>query len=88
MADGFSHSSGPESYDWYASAVTSLDHFAHDVGLGESAAEFDDVIFAPLVTGAVKGPHVIRLNFCHPVTWLRCSRRRSAFVTAQPPDQS
>ena len=76
MADGFSHGSGPKSDYRNASAVTSLDHFTHDIGLGESTTEFDDVIFAPLVTGAVKGPHVVGLNFCRRMRWLDIAQGR------------
>src|SRR5207247_2470186 len=42
-------------------AVTAFYDPSHDVWLGEFARESHDIIFAPLIAGTLKRPHVVRL---------------------------
>ena len=53
----------PECDHRNAASIAAFHGFAHQVRLRRSAYEFLDVVLAPVITGSLKRPHVIRLGF-------------------------
>src|SRR4029077_721144 len=63
VANGFADGGSPECNYRNAATVAAFHGFAHGVRLRGGAGEMEDVVFAPLVAGALIGPHVVGLGF-------------------------
>src|SRR5579872_592249 len=62
MADGLTNRRRPECGDRNAATVAAFHRFAHCVRKRRSARELENIVLAPVVTRALKRPHVIRLR--------------------------
>src|SRR5438552_1246121 len=61
VANSLADGCRPEGNHGDAATVTAFYDPSHDVWLGEFARESCDIIFAPLIAGTLKRPHVVRL---------------------------